>query len=127
MDRNLPVEVMIKTIKDIQKFLIVNPAKNMEMSAVQLIMHGLIKLTKTGGLYAKAIELWNAKAITNRQNWVTFTTHFIEEYKKMLAAGGGTMVMNKEWGAGFNTGKDDGSLLVESIVQYAESSNQEYK
>ena len=55
MDRNLPVKVMIKNIEDIQKFLLVNPTENMQMSPVQLIMQGLIKLTKTGGLYAKAI------------------------------------------------------------------------
>ena len=50
MDRNLPVEVMIRDIKDVQRFLLANPADNMELTDVQLCTHGLIKLSKTGGL-----------------------------------------------------------------------------
>ena len=54
MDRNLPVEVMIHDIKDVQRFLLANPADKMELSDVQLCTHGLIKLSKTGRLYEKA-------------------------------------------------------------------------
>ena len=67
MDRNLPVEVMICNIEDVQRFLLVNPAAKMELSGVQLCTHGLIKLSKTGGLYAKATERWNQKDLQERQ------------------------------------------------------------
>ena len=59
MDRNLPVEVMIRDIEDVQHFLLANPPDKMELTDVQLCTHGLIKLSKTGGLYAKATERWN--------------------------------------------------------------------
>ena len=42
MDRNLLVEVIIRDIEDIQRFLLANPADNMELTDVQLCSHGLI-------------------------------------------------------------------------------------
>ena len=90
MDRNLPVEVMIRDIEDVQRFLLSNPEDKMELTDVQLCTNGLIKLSKTGGLYAKATERWNQKELNIRQQWMEFKTHFIEEYEKMLAANGGT-------------------------------------
>ena len=63
MDRNLPVEVMIWYIEDVQRFLLANPADKKELTDVQLCTHGLIKLSKTGGLYAKANESWNQKEL----------------------------------------------------------------
>ena len=54
MDRNLPVQVMIQDIEDEQRFFLANPEDKMELTDVQLCTHGLIKLSKTGGLYAKA-------------------------------------------------------------------------
>ena len=48
MDRDLPVEVMIRDIKDLQRFLLANPADNTELTDVQLCTHGLIKISKNG-------------------------------------------------------------------------------
>ena len=67
MDRNLPVEVMIRDIEDVQRFLLANPSDKMELTDVQLCTHGLIKLSKTGGLYTKATERWNQKELNIRQ------------------------------------------------------------
>ena len=50
LDRKLPVEVMIREIEDVQRFLLANPEEKMELTDVQLCTHGLIKLSKTGGL-----------------------------------------------------------------------------
>ena len=86
---------MIQYIEDVQRFLLANPAEKMELKDVQLCTHGLIKLSKTGGLYAKATKRWNQKELNIRQQWMEFKTHFIEEYEKMLAANGGT-TMGKE-------------------------------
>ena len=90
MDRNLQVEVMIRDIEDVQRFLLANPANNMELTVVQLCTHGLIKLSKTGGLYANCTEMWNLNDRTIRQQWMEFKTHFIAKYENMLAANGGT-------------------------------------
>ena len=80
MDRNRPVEVMIRDIEDVQKLLLANPTDNMELTDVQLCTHRLIKLSITGGLYASATESWNFKDKTICQQWMEFKTHFIAEY-----------------------------------------------
>ena len=122
MDRNLPVEVMIKDVEDVQRFLLANPADKMEMTDVQLCTHGLIKLSKTGGLYTKAVERWNQKDLILRQQWTAFKTHFIEEYEKLLAAGAGTTMAQEGYGrqSAYKMVEEETSSLAESIVQYAE-------
>jgi hypothetical protein len=80
MDRNNPVKVMLWGIEEVQMFLLVNAEENQEMTEVQLIKYGLIKLSKTGGLYAKVIEHWNARNPKDRRAWVDFKTHMTEEY-----------------------------------------------
>ena len=82
MDRNLPVEVMIRDIEDVRQFLLANPANNMELTDVQLFTHGLINLSKTGGQYENATERWNLKDRTIHQQYMEFKTHFIAEYEK---------------------------------------------
>ena len=110
MDRNLPVEVMIRGIEGVQRFLLANPANNMELTDVQLCTHGLIKLSKRGGLYANATERWNLKDRAIRQKWMEFKTHFIAEYEKMIAANGGTTMGQERYGTGgaYNAIDDDG-------------------
>ena len=81
---------------------------------MQLYTHGLIKLSKIGGLHAKANERWNQKELHIRQQWMEFKTYFIEEYKKMLAANGGT-TMGQEWygtGGAYNAIEGYGSSLA---------------
>ena len=79
MDRNLPVEVMIRDIEDVQRFLLANPANNMELTDVQICTRGLVKLSKTGGLYANATERWNLKDRTIHHQWMEIKTNFISE------------------------------------------------
>ena len=126
MDRNLPVEVMIRDIEDVQRFLLANPADNMELTDVQLCTHGLIKLSKIGGLYANATERWNLKDRTIRQQWMEFKMHFIDEYEKTIAANGGIKMGQEGYGTGgaYSAIDNDGSSLSESIVQYAERATQ---
>ena len=110
VDRNLLVEVMIRDIEDIQRFLLANPADNMELTDVQLCTHGLINLSKIGGLYVNATERWNLKDRTIRQQWMEFKTHFIAKYEKMLAENGGTAMGQEGYrmvGA-YNAIEDDG-------------------
>ena len=118
MGRNLPVEVMIRDIEDVKRFLLAKPAKNMELTDVQLCTHGLIKLSKIGGLYANATERWNLKDRSIRQQWMKFKTNFIAEYKKMLAENGGKTMGQEGYGTGgeYNAIDDDGSSLEDRIV-----------
>ena len=126
MDRNLPVKVMIRDIEDVLRFLLANPADNMELTDVQLCTHGLIKISKTGALYANATERWNLKERTIRQQWMELKTHFIAKYKMMLAANEGTTMGQEEYvpGGAYSAIDDNGSSLAESIVQYAERATQ---
>ena len=126
MDRNLPVEVMIRYIEDVQQFLLANPANNMKLTDVQLCTHGLINISKTGGLYSNATERWNLKDRTIRQQWMEFKTHFIADYEKLLAANGGTTMGQEGYGTGgaYTAIDDYWSSLSESRVQYAERATQ---
>ena len=96
------------------------------MTDVQLCTHELIKLSKTGGLHANATERWNFKDRNILQQRMEFKTHFIDEHEKMLAANGGTTMGQEgyETGGAYNAIADNGSSLVESIVQYAERATQ---
>ena len=122
MDRNNPVEVMLRAIEEVQMFLLADTEENQEMTEVQLIKYGLIKLSKTGGLYVKAIEHWNARAPTDRRAWVDFKTHMIEEYEKLLRESGGTTMGQEGYGIAYNATEEneEESSLAESIVKYAE-------
>ena len=100
MDKNLPFEVMIQDIEDVQKFLLANPVNNMELTDVQLCTHGLIKLSKTGGLYKNSTKRWNLKDRNTRQQWMEFKTHLIAEYKNMITANGGTTMGQEGYGTG---------------------------
>ena len=91
---------MIRDIEDVQRFLLANPTGNMELTDVQLSTHGLIKLSKTGGIYSNATKRWNLKNRTICQQWIEFKTHFIAEYKKMLAENGGTTMGQEGYGTG---------------------------
>ena len=92
MDTNLPMEAMIWDMEDVQRFLLSNLAKKMELTDAQLFTHGLIKLSKTGGLCGKAVEQWNKMDLLVHQQWMKFKTPSVDEYEKMLATGGGTTI-----------------------------------
>ena len=65
---------------------------------MQLCTHGMIKLSKTGGLYANTTERWKLKDRTIRQQWMELKTHFIAKYEKMLAANEGTTMVQEGYG-----------------------------
>ena len=98
----------------------------MELTDVQLCTHGLIKLSKTGGLYANATERWNLKDRTIRQQWMEFKTYFIDKYEKILAANGGKKMVQEGYGTGgaYSAIDDEESSLAEIIVKYAERATQ---
>ena len=86
----------------------------MELKDVQLCTHRLIKLSKTGGIYANANERWNLKDRAIRQQRMEFKTHFIDKYKNMLAKNGGTTMGHEGYGKGgaYSAIDDDRSSLA---------------
>eukprot|EP00978_Attheya_sp_CCMP212_P031336 scaffold118072_cov58-Attheya_sp.AAC.1 len=122
MDRTNPVEMMLRGIEEVQMFLLADAEENQEMTEVQLIKYGLIKLSKTGGLYTKSIEDWNARDPKDRRAWVDFKMHImIDEYEKILRESGGTTMGQEGYGMAYNaTEENEDSSLAESIVKYAE-------
>ena len=68
------------------------------------------------------MERWQAKPADDKKVWANFRQHYITEYEKLLAEGGGTTLGQDGYGGAFNatdTEQDD-STLTESIVRYAE-------
>ena len=123
MDRMQPIEVMLRQIEEVQMFLLASPEEGREHSDVTLIQYALIKLSKTGGMYTKALERWGAKPPEKRKTWSVFRKYMIWCYEKMLAENTGTTMGQEGYGAGgaFNAiADDDASTLAETIVNYAE-------
>ena len=58
MDLNQLGEVMLRNTEDVQMFLMANPDGDLKLSDVNIIRYAMIKLSKCGGLYTKAIERW---------------------------------------------------------------------
>ena len=56
MDQNMPIEVMLRILEEVQMFLLVSPEENREITEVNLMDHALIKILETGGFYTKALE-----------------------------------------------------------------------
>ena len=50
------LEVMIRRINKVKLLLLANPDEDCALTKTNLISYALIKITKTGGMYAKGIE-----------------------------------------------------------------------
>ena len=61
MDHNMPIEVMLRSLEEVQMFLLASLEENRELAEVNLIDHALIKLSETGHFYTKALEKWNGR------------------------------------------------------------------
>ena len=59
MNRSHPIEVMWRGIEEVQIFLLANPEEDRQLSEPNLIGYALIKISKCGGMYVKALERWN--------------------------------------------------------------------
>ena len=49
-------------------FLLAHPKDGQELAGTNFISYVLIKLNKTGGMYNKDPERWNAKELANHKN-----------------------------------------------------------
>ena len=68
MNRSHPIEVMLQGIEEVQIFLLANPEEDRQLSEPNLTGYALIKLSKCGGMYEKALERWNKVLPKNRKN-----------------------------------------------------------
>ena len=102
MDFNQPVDVMLQTIEEVQIFLMAHPDGDCELVGVNLIIYIMIKLSKCGGLYTKAIERWQIKTKEYKKIWANFRQHLIAEYEELLAEGGGTKLCQEVYGTALN-------------------------
>jgi hypothetical protein len=67
MDHNAPIEVMLRDIEDVQMFLLAHPEGDKEMLETQLIDYAMIKLSKTGGMYAKGMARWHKRDTSDKK------------------------------------------------------------
>ena len=61
MNRMKLAEVMLRGIEEVQLLILANPDKDRALTKPNLISYALIKLTKTGGMYAKGIKKWQKR------------------------------------------------------------------
>ena len=122
MDRNMPIEVILTSLEEVQMFLLASPEENRELKEVNLINHALIKLSDIGILYMKALEKWNGRLVADQRKCATFRTVMVGEYNRMLAEGAGTTIQQEGYGTAFHTDEtmSDEESLTEIIVKYAE-------
>ena len=60
---------MLRVIKEVQLFLLANTDEDCTLTEPNLISYTLIKLTNTGGMYAKGIEKWQKRPPQDRRKW----------------------------------------------------------
>jgi hypothetical protein len=127
MERNSPIEVMLQDIEDVQMFLLAHPEGDKEMSESQLIDYAMIKLSKTGGLYAKCMTRWRQRDIKDKKKWREFVQFVVKEYERLQQESGGTTLGQEGYSGAFmgteGSPDDDGSSLAASVVEFAEEAS----
>ena len=66
-------------------FLMAHPDGDCELINVNLISYAMIKISKCGGLYIKAVEGCQSNTKTYKKTWANFRQHLVAEYENMLA------------------------------------------
>ena len=64
-------------------FLLAHPGGEKEMWATQRIDYVMIKLSKTGGMYAKGTARWQKRKPPNKKKWMEFVKFTITEYERL--------------------------------------------
>ena len=126
MDCNMPIEVIMQSLEEVQMFLLASPEENRELTEVNMIEHTLIKISETGGFYTKALEKLNGHLVANWRKWVTFCMIVVGEYERMLAEGSGKTIHQEGYGTAFHAEEtmSKEETLTETIMKYAERASQ---
>jgi hypothetical protein len=97
------------------------------MSEPQLIDDAMIKLSKTGGMYAKGMSRWQQRKPDDRKKWRDFVAFVVKEYERLQQELGGTTLGQEGYGGAFlgteGTPDDNGSSLAASVVEYVEKAS----
>ena len=122
MNPNTPIEVMLRSLEEVQIFLMAIPEENRELTEFNLIDHALIKISEKGGFYTNPLEKWNGRLVAKRRKWATFHTIMVGEHECMLAEGSGTTMQQEGYGTALNAVENliDEESLTETIVKHAE-------
>ena len=96
------------------------------MTDPNLISYALIKLTKTGGVYAKGIEKWQKRPPQDRQKWNKFLVHMVEYYARQLTKTGGTTVGKEGYGTAMHAAEEltNGDSLTGAVTKYVKRATQ---
>jgi len=125
MDWLQPAEVMLRGVEEVQLFLLSNPDEHRQLPDALMISYTLIKIANTG-LYAKALECWHGRTITERRQWSDFCPLFVHEYEHILHAGSVPSMQQEGYGSAFHAmGMDDDNdePIVKSIVHFSEKAS----
>ena len=98
----MPIEVILRSLKEVQMFLLESTEENRELKEVKIIDHALTKLSDMGGFYTKSLEKWNGRSVTDWRKWETFRIVMVGEYECMLAEGAGTKMYQEDYGMAFH-------------------------
>ena len=97
------------------------------MSESQLINYAMIKLSKTGGMYAKGMTRWRQRDIKDKKKWREFVQFMVKEYGRLQQESGGATLCQEGYGGAFRDTEgspdNDGSSLVASVVEFAEKAS----
>ena len=77
-----PIKVLLRRIEEVQIFLLEKPDKGRQLSEVNIIDHDLNKLSKTGGMYVKALNNWNWLTPDERKTWFQLRKVMGDQYEK---------------------------------------------
>ena len=126
MDRLDTIEVMLKSVEEVQMFLLADQTEDRSLKESQMITYAMIKMNSTG-LYIKALEKWGLEDDADRRRWSHFRTFMIQQYEKMLKEHGGPTIKNQGYGAAFSATQDETSVgddsagsIIASVTKYAE-------
>ena len=75
---------MIRATEEVQMIPMAHPYGYCKLSNVDFISYAMIKISKCGGLYTKAIERWQSKTKEDKNIWAHLCKNLIAEYENML-------------------------------------------
>ena len=121
-----PVEVMLRGIEEVKLFLLSNPDEDRALTKPNLISYALVKLTKTGRMYAKGIEKWQNRTRQYRRKWAKFSALIVEDYERHITKTGVTTMGQEVYGTAMHAAEDltNTYFLTEAVTKYADRATQ---
>ena len=121
-----PVEVMLRGIEEVKLFLVSNPDEDRVLTEPNLISYALIKLTKTGDMYAKEIKKWQKRPLQDRRKWSEFSSHMVEYYEQQITKTEVTTMGQDGYVIAMHAAEDltYWGFLTEAVIKYSDRATQ---